>query len=770
MLEVLKWLGLDTSGYNGLAVELNPPPVLWIVLFLLAAGLVAWWSRSSTAMLDYRLRKAAVVTLRVAALAVLLFIILNPSLVLERRIPVRPGAAVLWDVSRSMNLSSGQNRATRMDVAREWWKNADALRKRMKRNYRTEIWSFSDNAVPAGPQAFTAGPPGAPEGESTDILKSLKKISRSGGETPAGVILVSDGADNSTLAEAEAKKEGVAETLEDFDFPIFTVPLGAKSEHRDIGIKKVEAPEYGFVRNAVRITVNITARGFAGTQVPVTVSEKGRTITTGNVQVDAPDGEWTVNLSFTPDHVGDFLYEVSIPQYDGEEVYENNSRVFSLKVLRDKIRALHVVGRPSWDTRYLREALKKDPTIELISFYILREPRDSPMAPTEELSLIPFPTDELFDTKIRTFDLIIMQNFSWAPYLRRSYLRNIRDFVLEFGGGFAMVGGPDSFYGGNFGGTAIEEILPTEPVGPKQYFQRGEYHPQLTEAGSRHPITALENDAQANRKLWDSFPPLEGYNIVGPARPGATVLMEHPFEKAGGGRMPLMTVWSPGRGRTMAFAADTSWRWAFYRAVKGRTSEAYMRFWRAAVRWLVGDPEGKRVRARTDKLTYGPGEPVYLRVKVLDRSYAPAMDAKVKATLTGDNTTSPIENLQPQEGEFGARLENPGAGGWRIEVEAWDKSGEKLGADETIFVVEQRGKEFSPPWPNPGLMKKIAQATGGDTWSAGASPDPDALPQPEVWRVAGRKDTPLWDNWLMGGLLLVLLTGEWYLRRRWGLN
>jgi len=768
-MEILKWLGARTSGYNGLTVEFNPPPVLWLLLFVLAAGLVAWWSRNSTAMLSSRSRKAAVVSLRAAAVAVLFFVILDPSLVLERRIPARPRAAVLWDVSRSMNLSSGVQGSTRMDTARKWWKNAEKLRERIGKNYRAEMWTFSHDAVPAGPEAFTGGPPGTPEGEGTDILKSLKKISR-GGEAPAWVMLVSDGADNSTLAEAHKKKGGVAEALEDLDFPVFAVAIGGDDEHRDIGIKKVDAPEYGFVRNAVEISVHLAARGFGGTLVPVTISENGRTVTTGDLQIDSPDGEWTMDLVFTPDHVGDFLYKVSIPQYDGEEVHENNSRVFSLKVLRDKIRLLHVVGKPSWDSRYLREALKKDPTIELISFYILREPHDSPMAPTEELSLIPFPTDELFDTKIRTFDLLIMQNFSWTPYLRRSYLRSIHDFVLEFGGGFAMVGGPEAFYGGHFEGTPIEEILPLEPVRPGRYFQRGEYHPQLTEAGSRHPITALEPDPQENRKLWDSFPSLEGYNIVGPGRPEATVLMEHPFENADGARMPLLAIWSPGRGRTMALATDTSWRWAFMRAVEGRTSEAYMKFWRAAVRWLVGDPEGKRVRARTDKLTYAPGEPVHLKVKVLDRSYAPAMDAKVKAVVTGENSSFPVENFQPQAEEFAAGMEAPPPGGWQVEVSAFDPSGNQLGADDTIFVVERLKKEFSSPWPNPNLMEEIALATGGEKWSADASPDPDALPRPKVWRVAGRKDTPLWDNWLMGGLLLALLAGEWYLRRRWGLN
>jgi len=770
MMELLQKLGLDTAGYDALVPGLTFPGWIYTVIFLATALVVARWAWRATRPLDSRAKRTSIAALRISALALLFLILFDPAIVLEKRMPIKPRVAVLWDMSRSMGLSSRPGGKTRLDTARKWWRDADSLRRRLDKNYRTEIWTFADIGAPAGPEAFSAGPPGEPEGDRTDILKALDRVAQSGGEPPAGVILVSDGADNAALAEAAERENGVEEALKNYPSPVFTVPLGETIKHKDLGIEKVDVPEYGFVRNAVEIRVSIESRGFGGVDLPVTILEGERVVAVKSVKLDSNESRVSVELAFTPDQVGDFLYKIDIPRYEGEAVYENNTYVFSLKVLRDKIRVLHVVGRPSWDVRFLREALIKDPTIELVSFYILRETTDAPMAASDELSLIPFPTDELFDTKIRTFDLIVFQNFSWIPYIRPSYLLNIRDFVMDFGGGFVMIGGPESFAGGRYARTAVEDILPVELVGEGSPFQGGEYRPRLTEAGSRHPITAMETSPGDTRRLWDSMPPVEGFNVVGKAKPGATVLLEHPFQGVGEGNMPVMAVWSAGRGKVMSLATDTAYRWRLDRMVAGGAGEEFLQMWRAAVRWLVGDPEGKRVRVRTDRSTYSPGGNIGVRIKALDLNYAPAPDAQIEAYLEGGGSPVQLSGFTVEGEEIAATLDNPGPGGWTIKVSANDGEGNFLGDDEAVFVVERLGREFSPPWPNYDLLDEIAKTTGGKVWSSKKDPDPDRMESPRLWRVVGRRRLALWDNWAMGGLLLLVLAAEWYARRRWGLN
>ena len=134
---------------------------------------------------------------------------------------------------------------------------------------------------------------------------------------------------------------------------------------------------------------------------------------------------------------------------EGEAIAENNARAFLLKVIRDKIRVLQVTGRPSWDERFLRGLLKHDPNVDLVSFFILRTPTDVELVPSDELSLIPFPTEELFQEQLRSFDVVFLQNFNYGPYGIGAYLGEISDYVEE-GGGLAMIGGDLSFTSGGY--------------------------------------------------------------------------------------------------------------------------------------------------------------------------------------------------------------------------------------------------------------------------------------------------------------------------------
>src|SRR6185312_6137588 len=155
------------------------------------------------------------------------------------------------------------------------------------------------------------------------------------------------------------------------------------------------------------------------------------------------------------DQTGQFVYTVSVPVLPGEAVTANNSRSFVLKVIRDRMRVLLVVGRPSWDERFLRGLLKQDPNVDLVSFFILRSSTSQTKANENELSLIPFPVREIFD-------VVIFQNFAHKDraYANQvdSFLPDIRDYVLE-GGAFAMIGGENSFGDGHYNDTELADIL-----------------------------------------------------------------------------------------------------------------------------------------------------------------------------------------------------------------------------------------------------------------------------------------------------------------------
>ena len=137
-------------------------------------------------------------------------------------------------------------------------------------------------------------------------------------------------------------------------------------------------------------------------------------------------------------------------------------------MIRDRVRVLHLSGRPSWDERFLRAMLRRDPNVDLVSFFILRTESDEQPWNRNDLSLIPFPTYEIFEEQLRSFDLVIFQNFNYAPYGVEPFLPNVRDYV-EGGGALAMVGGDLSFTSGGYGATALRDVLPVElpPTPPR---------------------------------------------------------------------------------------------------------------------------------------------------------------------------------------------------------------------------------------------------------------------------------------------------------------
>src|SRR5262249_55473415 len=254
--------------------------------------------------------------------------------------------------------------------------------------------------VPAA-EADLAAESHAPDGDATKLREALTALrQRYAGRDLGGVVVISDGVDNGRFAEARTQKGPLdveaVEVLRGPGAPVHTVWVGRPGLH-DMAVSAVLADDFAFVRTAVKVEAIVRAHGYAGQTVTVTLKRDGETVKSKPVSFNSDAGEWRIPFEFTPDRVGKYVYEISTPVLPGEALASNNARSFVLKVIRDKIRVLQVCGRPSWDERFLRSMLKRDPNVDLISFFILRTPTDLQMAPQSELSLIQFPTRELFE-------------------------------------------------------------------------------------------------------------------------------------------------------------------------------------------------------------------------------------------------------------------------------------------------------------------------------------------------------------------------------------
>ncbi|HEY0192433.1 MAG TPA: glutamine amidotransferase [Kofleriaceae bacterium] len=755
-----RWVFLAPWGRIGLA--LGGTAVVGIVALAWRAtrGAPAW-------------RRALLIGLRAGAAVTALVVFLEPAVEL-RQVAREPNRiAVLIDDSKSMALKEDPQGPSRLERARQLLAASRPTLDSWDKDHKLDYYTFAETVTPTSLDGLAAD---SAQGKGTLIRKALEYVrGHYEGRDLAGIILISDGAATGGFDE-DSGDGAVRDFLRSLDTRVHTV-WAARPGLKDVAVAKVMADEFAFVRTVVRIDAVIRTTGLPARQVPVTLSTDGQPLRQKLVDLPAGEHDVTVTFEVTPPRVGRYVYEVSVPVAPGEAVTTNNTRSFVVRVIRDKIRVLHVAGQPSWDVRALRQMLKSNPNVDLISFFILRTQGDISLVPQDEMSLIPFPTRELFEQQLPSFDLIILQDFEYLPYGIGDYLENIRSYV-EGGGGLAMLGGAASFSSGGYYGTPVAAALPVELFGPYEtgpLVDTQKFTPQLTDAGLLHPVSSLRYLPDDNAKLWKQLPQLEGVNLIAGAKPDATVLAVHPRLRTRSGKpMPVIVAGEYGKGRSLAVTTDTLWRWGFVAAARpGDDGRAYTKLWENAMRWLIQDPDLRNLHVDSDAVEYAPGQPVRISVRLLGRDYQPLPGGQVAlvvkrgadparatqiaaAKLTvGDDGTTVFELPSLTPGVYRA-VGKATIGGRQVDA-------------SDIFLVREGGTELDRPVGDPATLESIARATGGV-----ALGPVDHLPPtlqfdpPRVVRVDKRTDVELWSRPGLLFLVIGLLGLEWLLRQRSG--
>jgi uncharacterized membrane protein len=715
-------------------------------------------------------RRAALLSLRAVAALAALFLLAEPALRVVQTARVRNRVAVLVDRSRSMNFPVEPGGESRSLAAARFVGASRGALDALAAEATVEGWGFARDAWPADLASLSRPDPAT--GGATDILGALRGAaggSGAPGRRLAGVLLITDGADNGPLSAGLAG-QARADLLA-LGVPVNVVAVGTDAP-RDLAVERVAVDDFAFVRSTITVEATLRARGFGREAVTVVLRREGQVVAQATVKLEPGKELYQVPLSFAPDTTGTFVLTVATPVLPGEAVAENNSRSFVLRVIRDRVRVLLVAGRPSWDERFLRGLLKQDPNVDLVSFFILRTAGDNP-GPQDQLSLIPFPVAEIFGEQLRTFDAVIFLDFAFQPYRSldiERFLPNLREYVRG-GGAFAMVGGDQSFAQGHYAGTPIADILavyPAEGLGETAE----PFRPRLTAEGRRHPVTSLVPGEAANEAAWSALPQLPGLNFTVPlgAAEGARVLLEAPTLLVGGRPAPVVAVREVGAGRSLAVTTDASWYWGFVAASDGQGGRAHQRFWNGALRWLVRDPSLTPLQIQPDRPAVEPGEPVGFSVAVRGPDYGPAPGTRVVGELFADDGRVVGRAEARAGGDGSARLEFPAPppGAYKVQASA-EVPGTPLERGSAAVAVRSSGAEDSDAAPRPELLRQVAEATGGTFSTLPRSGLPELkLREPEVVEVGRKQDVPLWDRWWYLALLAGALGGEWLLRRRFG--
>ena len=760
------------EGFNAVdIVSLTRLPVVVVVAVGLALAAATALGFIATAGAPTRVR-AGLLALRSGLALAVFALVLEPGLRLMATSREANRVVVAVDASGSMGEDEGgRTRAQRAaDAALEVQRDLLAR----EQPFAPEVWLFDDVWRRAGPDDLAKMAAGklVPEGKASHLALPLTSVSVGEGEKPlGGVVVVSDGADTTGLEPALTVELRDAERA--LAAPVHTVLVGEPAHFKDVALQSAVTDEFAFVRNKLTVDVIVRHKGYAGQTVPLTLREDGRPVATTSVTLEGDAGEQKASFTFEPQRAGKRIYTIQAPALPDEAVVENNRVDFTLKLIRDRIRVLQVAGRPSWDERFVRRLLKENPSVDLISFFILRSTTDIANASNRELSLIPFPTQKLFTEELGTFDVVIFQDFNYRPYQMAPYLQNVKQFVEESGGGFMMIGGELSFSEGEYDGTPIADILPVKLLPGTGHTSTETFTPLVTEAGKTHPITEL-GDAAAGES-YDALPPLEGVNLVAGLADGAETLLAHPFLNVDKGPAPVVAVREVGKGRSMAVLTDSTWVWSLPHVGNGGRGDAHRRFYANALRWLIRDPELSRAKIVVDLPDAAkgvePGVAVPLEVRTFNAKYQAEGKDPVKITLTpldAPDGTAPIvvDGVSGDDGTFRASFKPPSPGAWRVRVDA-QSNGKSIGTDEDAFVVRATATEKLHREPRADVLQAIAAAGAGKAVGVDGV---RGLPfiDHEVERVHRQKTEPLWNRGWALAVVVALAGVEWWWRRRRG--
>ncbi len=598
--------------------------------------------------------------------------------------------------------------------------------------------------------------PGKPAAEQTRIGEAIDYVLEdTAGQPLAGIVLLSDGGHNMGEDPALAARRA-AET----GAPVYTVGFGDPTPPRDLAVTSLLADEVVRKGDEVVVSVSLRHRGFDGRSVPVTLKIGDQVLARQSVPLGKKGEKQELNLAFTPGIVGAKTLTVTVPGQPGEISLANNQRAWPIRIVDKKLKILMVEGRPRWEYRFLKNAILRDKTT---LFSCILTDADPSLGGEGNVPIFGFPRDRkaLFD-----FDIVILGDVP-RDFFTAVDLKNVRAFVEERGGSLVVMAGEVSMPW-QYRNTELEAVLPiTIPAAPREILFREPFQLELTDAGARNPMMFLLPDVEANRSLWHSLPGMYWCGVSDRAKPGATVLAQHPTQTGPDGKIPLVAVQQAGEGTSFMTMVDSTWQWRF------RVGDKYFyRFWGQVVRSLTPHelPGANRfVRLTADRSTYALGEKVVLRARLLTPNFHPVRvkGATVEMERTdGQRFPVRLEPVPGAAGIYSGEWLPPLAGAFKAVLRG---PGGERGESVTNVVVEASSLELEEPQQNEALLRRLASASGGKylLWSE-ASGLPGLIPDRRQ-EVHTRVEHELWDAPLPLALFILFLVGEWVLRKRTGL-
>ena len=675
------------------------PLLSWLVIAALVVPLMvlvalAIWSRQRGAWL------------RLAALTALAAALVNPVLLDEEREPLKSVVALVVDRSQSQDI--GQRRA-QSDAA------VAALKARLERFSQFDIRIVEAGRADSAEQRTETRLFGALESALRDVPPS--RI--------AGTVMVTDGQVHDVPATASA-----------LGAPLHALITGNEAE-RDRRVSFTNAPRFGLAEKPLEMRYRVTGTGQEGARIDVRVAVNGREVSREQAVIGSE-----MRLQIVPG-AGRNIVELSIEAAEDELTETNNRAIALVEGIRENLRVLLVSGEPHAGERTWRNLLKSDAAVDLVHFTILRPPEKQDGTPINELSLIAFPTRELFVERIDDFDLIVFDRYQHRDVLPVLYYDYIAQYV-ENGGALLLAAGPE--YAGNHS-IATTPLMPALPAMPTGDVIEQAFYPRLTEDGQRHPVTRGLDGSGSEPPDWSRW-----FRLVGIQGTDGQVVMKGAHDQ------PLLLLDRIGEGRVAMFLSDQGWLWA--RGFEG--GGPHVSLYRRIVHWLMKEPELEEERLTAN----GRG----MLLEVVRQSMSQTVDPASVRTPSGEIRQLTLTQSQP--GLFTGSLETEEIGLYQVDHD-----------DLTALahVGPVNAPEFADTVSTEDVLAPLAESTGGSVRRIGTPSGtnlPGIVPVRGTAAAAGRDwiglrttsdsllrsvtRVPLLAGFLGLAALLLALASMWY--------
>ncbi|MGY6532913.1 hypothetical protein [Glycocaulis sp.] len=639
---------------------------------------------------------------RALAGAALIAALANPALVREIREPLSDILLVVRDTSPSMEVGNREENARNAAAHLERFAEADD---------GLELVEVDGGSSPDGTRLIET------------MRAGLADIPRN---RLAGVILLSEGQVHDVPSDPESL--GLAAPVHHF--------ATGDPNATDRRLIVEEAPRFGIVGEPVRFQLRVEDEGAPQGSAMLTLRLDGG----DPIRARATIGE-TVTVEAVVQNRGANVIEIEVEPGPNELSLINNRAAVSVTGVRDRLRVLLVTGEPHNGARAWRNLLKSDPSVDLVHFTILRPLDKADGALPEELALIAFPVFELFELRLREFDLVIFDRYRRRGILPANYFQNIARYV-EDGGALLVTAGPDYAGADSIARSLLASVLPARPTGA---VREGAFRPRISTAGERHPVTA---PMAGQEEGWGSW-----YRYVGGQALAGETLLDTP---AGD---PLLVLSRQGEGRAAILLSDQSWLWARGHEGGGPHDELFRR----VAHWLMNEPELDEER--------------------LTATLSDGVLTATRTTLSG--STDDLEITWPSGREEVVEMDEAAPGRFTASAETGNEAGLiRLRSGDATTVISAgplNPREYADLRVTRDKLRPLVRATRGGSFLLGGEETPDmpnlrrtrpdglqagpgwaGLQRNGAYTVSEAQRTPLAPGLLAAALILALLGAGWW--------